>query len=169
MAAKRKAKSKKRTAAQRGAMAKHATKKTAKLIEDVLEHVSEGLTIRTWCKRVNVAPSTFYSWVLGDRELAERLACARLAGEAMIEDEIMEIADSTTTEVDRDKLRIYAREKRLVWSNPGRYSEKKQVAHTGTVKVLSDIEREQRVTELLTKANGGKPHQLEITVEDEPS
>jgi len=93
----------------------------------------------------------------------------------MLEDEIQEIADTPsglTDDVQHRKLQIYAREKRLVWNNPGRYGSKVQLG--GAVGLppvqLSDAERATRVKQLLDKAaQYGLPNsnRLQVEVEEE--
>ena len=90
----------------------------------------------------------------------------------MLEDEIQEIADTPsglTDDVQHRKLQIYAREKRLVWNNPGRYGSKVQLG--GAVGLppvqLSDAERATRIKQLLDKADSnGTVKRLHVEVED---
>jgi len=144
------------------------TKRTKKLEEELLLWVSEGKTIRAFCREHKINSATIYNWTTSDARLSQRLACAREVGEMMIEGELQEIADTPTDhrdDVAHRKLQCWAREKRLVWSNPGRYGSKTQIG--GAVGLppvqLTDTERMTRIQQLIDKANGGQPR---ITVEE---
>ena len=147
------------------------TKRTKELEEDLLLWVADGRTVRAFCREHKVSSATIYNWVTADRGLSMRLARAREAGEAMIEGEIMSIADTPMdpSDPDRDvahrKLRIWARNQRLIWSNPGRYGTKHQIG--GAVGLppvqLSDTERATRIQQLLDKAaDQGKTKRLHV-------
>tara|TARA_R110000824_G_scaffold17278_6_gene70388 strand:- start:3166 stop:3648 length:483 start_codon:yes stop_codon:yes gene_type:complete len=143
------------------------TKRTKKLDEELLLWVSEAKTIRSFCREKKIDSATIYSWLGQDALLSQRLAHARDVGALVLEDEIQAIADMPTEhrdDVQHRKLQIYAREKRLVWNNPGRYGSKVQLG--GAVGLppiqLSDVERATRIKQLLEKA--GVP-QLEVTIE----
>ena len=133
------------------------TKRTKKLEEELLLWVAEGKTIRAFCREHDINSATIYNWTTVDALLSQRLARAREAGAMMIEDEIQAISDTPTglpDDVQHRKLQIYAREKRLVWNNPGRYGSKVQVG--GAVGLppvqLTDVERVTRIQQLLDKA-----------------
>lgn len=137
--------------------------KRTKAIDDALcEHLAAGQTQRDFCRDNGLAFQTVYNWMEGDKDLASRVARARLVGEQMIEDEMLEIADSGDEDnVQHRKLRIHTRAQRLVWSNRNKYGTKTQVEQSITHRIeLSDTEREIRIQQLLDKAK--KP---EITVE----
>lgn len=110
-------------------------------IEEVLfRSLENGQTLLQICKRIGIGRTTVYDRKREDEAFAEQLARACEAGEGVLEDEILDIADNGTNdyvtrmngdgeiveELDRDhiqrsKLRIYAREKILAWKNPRRY------------------------------------------------
>ena len=133
------------------------TKRTKKIEEELLLWVSEAKTIRSFCREKKIDSATIYSWLGQDALLSQRLAHARDVGALGREDEIQAIADMPTEQrddVQHRKLQIYAREKRLVWNNPGRYGSKVQLG--GAVGLppvqLSDVERATRIKQLLEKA-----------------
>ena len=159
-------------AATLAALASHATRLSEELFDDLLLWLEEGKTLSTFCVERKLARRTVYGWMKRDPNLAAWVAQARRIGEAAIEDEILAIADTPSDhpdDVQHRKLMIYAREKRLVWSNPDRYSQRKQIDQRIEQRVvLTDIEREVRIKELLDKATV-KP-QIAVEVhEDEPS
>jgi hypothetical protein len=142
------------------------TKRTVALDEALLKWVSEARTIRAFCREHKIDSATIYSWVNSDERLSQRLARARDVGALVLEDEIQSISDTPTDlegshDVGHRKLQIYAREKRLVWNNPGRYGSKVQVG--GAVGLppieMTDIDRTKRIKQLLAKA-GHELHEL---------
>jgi hypothetical protein len=144
------------------------TKRTKKLIDDLLEHVASGLTVRSFLMDRKIASSTFYSWVDADHRLSVQLARAKEIGCMTIEDEMMQIADSRDAtdadDVQHRKVRLWMREKRLIWNNPERYGANSRVQVGGSVKhlvQLSDTERVVRIKQLLTKA------QVEVEIDKE--
>lgn len=155
-------------------------KRSAKLDKELLEHVADGETIRTFAKMKRLSPTTVYAWLQVDCGLLERLARAREIGALQIEDEILEIADTPKTvdvvnkngkkvtlvhpdDVQHRKLQIHARELRLVWNNPAKYGKKTQVdVHDKREHPpMTDLERATRVRQLLEKA-GAKV--VEVTI-----
>ena len=148
------------------------SKRTDKLDDELVAWIAEGKTIRAFCREHEVDSSTIYNWMTQDATLSLRVARAREAGAMMLEDEIQEIADTPSglaDDVQHRKLQIYAREKKLVWSNPGRYGSKVQLG--GAVGLppvqLSDVERATRIKQLLDKADSnGTVKRLHVEVED---
>ena len=71
------------------------TKPDPKIMDALIDHVSEGNTIRAFCRQKGM-PSygTIYNWRLKDEEFAERLARARDIGADAIAEEILEIIDT---------------------------------------------------------------------------
>jgi len=151
------------------------TKRTRELDEELLLHIAEGKTLRAFCREHKLSPTTIYSWLTEDNSLSGRLSRARLAGAWMLEDELQEIADTPLDPDDPDgdvahrKLQCWAREKRLVWNNPGRYGSK--VAIGGAVGLppvqLTDTERVTRIQQLLDKASSVPRITVESVEEDD--
>ena len=133
------------------------TMRTVALDEALLIWVSEAKTIRAFCREHKISPASIYSWVSDDPSFSERLARAKECAAQMLEDEIMDIAD-TPTDLDQDvhhrKLQCWAREKRLVWNNPGRYGSKVQLGGAADLPAIemTDIDRAKRIRQLLDKA-----------------
>ena len=71
------------------------TKPDPKIMDALIDHVSEGNTIRAFCRQKGM-PSygTIYNWRLKDEKFAERLARAREIGFDAIAEEILEIIDT---------------------------------------------------------------------------
>ena len=141
------------------------TKRTAELEDALVAHVAEAKTIRAFCRDNGRSSATVYGWIADDLggSLSERLARARTAGQQLLEEECLSIADSPMdpSEPDRDvrsrKLRIWTRIQRLTWSDTtGRYSTKSTVAIGGAVGLppvkFTDDERADRIKHLLDKA-----------------
>lgn len=133
------------------------TKRSVALVDQMIEWLADGKTLSTFCRRHKISRTTVRNWCIADPLLSDRLARARRDGEEAIEDEIQDIADTRTADdddVSHRKLQIYAREKRLVWSNVAKYGQKTQVggAHDLPPLELSNAERISRMQKLLEVA-----------------
>lgn len=65
----------------------------------VLEHVANGGTVKEKCRELEVAPSTFFGWVVANVDgLADRYAHAQRLHILALRDETMEIADNGTND-----------------------------------------------------------------------
>lgn len=152
---------KKKTPAKRGKG--QPPKRTPDLDEELLEEIANGGTILQFAKRKGMSRTTVYSW-LKDLVLLEQFARARELGALHHEDEILEIADNgTDDDVQHRKLRIYAREQRLVWNNPRKYGKHSNVdvSDKREAPEMTDLERATRVRQLLAKV-GVKVVEVEI-------
>lgn len=131
------------------------TKRTDKLVDEIIAAVSEGITLREICRRKEISVAAFNAWKREDEELSSRFARARDEGFDAIAEETVEIADdgtndwvererddgSTYMELDREhvqrsKLRIETRLKLLAKWDPKRYGDKLDVTSDG--KALGD-------------------------------
>ncbi len=131
-----------------------ASKRSPKLDDELVEWLCEGKTLRAFARHAGISWVTVYNWMNDDPDLSERVARARLIGEEAIVGEMQEIADEgDEDDVQHRKLKLWMREKRLVWSNPQRYGQKQQIQQTVEHKnTLSDTERAVRIKQLLAKA-----------------
>lgn len=143
-------------------MKKPTTKKRGRPVEPVPEHhkdaicewISQGKTLRQWCRENGLHYSTVYLWMEKDEGFAQRFARARDIGSDCIADEILDIADTQAEgvrteksdlgykEVREDmlghrKLQVDTRLKLLAKWNPRKYGDKTQVEHTGKVTLES--------------------------------
>lgn len=116
----------------------------------VVDWISEGKTLREFCRQEG-KPSfvTIYNWKDADEDFALRFARARDAGEDVIAQECLAIADAphagqivtekadgsvetkTADMVEHRKLRIYTRLQLLAKWNPKKYGDKVQQEVTG--------------------------------------
>lgn len=125
---------------------------TQALKDDLVEWISSGETLRDWCRNNDFSASTVYGWINADQVLFAHIARAREAGEEIIAQECMEIADNATNDwmeqnsdgeavgwklngdhVQRSKLRIETRLKLLAKWNPRKWGERQQVEHSGKI------------------------------------
>lgn len=130
------------------------------LAEEIIEWVSQGQPLREYCRQEGKPPfRTVYNWLDKDKEFLARFAQARDAGEDVIAQECLEIADDGTNDwmekldkdgqpigyvlngehVQRSKLRIETRLKLLAKWNPKKYGEKVGIEHSGSVALDSSI------------------------------
>ena len=124
--------------------------------------VAEGKTVQSFCREHDVSSATIYNWLAvddGSRGTFSRdLAHARVCSEAAWIDQILAIADTPTElrdDVAHRKLQVYAREKRLAWSNP-KYQTNSRVQIGGSHDMppvqMSDVDRVTRIRQLIDKA-----------------
>lgn len=126
--------------------------------DSVLAWISEGKSLLSWSRLPgNVSPVAVYLWRDKDPEFASRYARAREIGYEVLEQQIHDIADSPLigeeTEETEDgkvkikradmlghrKLQIETRLKLLAIWNPAKYSERKQIEHSGKIGLESLI------------------------------
>lgn len=143
------------TAAERGALASHPTTYREDVFVELLEWLEMGKTVATFCVEHELPRRTLYGWMKREPDLAARVVQARQLGCLSIEDEMLEIADGRdemdSDDVQRRKLRLWMREKLLVWHDPSRYGAKQQIEQTITnnYRPLSNVERDIRIKQLL--------------------
>lgn len=127
--------------------------------ESLVTWISQGKTCREWCTLNSVGVTTVFDWMAKDAAFAESIARAREAGEEIIAQECMEIADNATNDwmerktsegdaagvefnkehVQRSKLRIETRLKLLAKWNPKKWGERQQIEHSGKIGLESLI------------------------------
>jgi hypothetical protein len=124
---------------------------------DLVEWISVGETLRDWCRKRVVSPTTVYDWINRDIQLTERIARAREAGEEILAQQCLAIADTpldgeeVTTKPDGSietkrgdmlghrKLQIETRLKLLAKWNPRKWGERQQIEHSGKIGLESLI------------------------------
>lgn len=102
-------------------------------IEAICKGISDGMSLREWCRKNGFAIVTVHSWIDADKERAEQYAHAREArAEAKFEhlDEIGEQAARAETAVEVAGLRL--KSDNLKWTlsrmNPKKYGDKLELA-----------------------------------------
>ena len=120
------------------------------IVEEVLLWVSEGNTLRSYCRQKNKpAYTTIYNWMNKNtdesKEFLERFARAREWGADCIADEILEIVDEMPRMIGEDQQRIdpsFIQEKRvraeirlklLAKWHPQKWSDRTNLEHSGGI------------------------------------
>lgn len=125
------------------------TKRTPKVVEDILARLSTGETLAAILREDEAypTPKTWLEWCAADEELSLAYARARDLGEAAIAESLLEIADDGRNDymekfdkdgesigyflngeaVQRSKLRVETRLKLLAIWNPKKYGPKLDV------------------------------------------
>lgn len=118
--------------------------------DSIIEWISEGKTLREWCRQNGPSYRTVYDWLEKDKEFSSRFARARDLGFDVIAEEALAIANTPvegvrveegkdgTKKVTEDalghrKLQIETRLKLLAKWNPKKYGDKLDIEHSGTV------------------------------------
>ncbi len=72
---------------------------TPEVAEQILEHISNGGTVKGACRALGVVPATFFRWVVDDVDgLAGRYTLAQRIQVQAMRDETLEIADDGTND-----------------------------------------------------------------------
>ena len=122
------------------------------LAEEIIAHVAQGGSIRGICEAYDhlPAPSTFHKWVLEDvGGIGERYRLARAIQARGMADDLLAIADDRSRDegeegriaVQRDKLRLHARQWILGRVLPREYGDKTQVEHSTAPQATLDLDR----------------------------
>ena len=107
----------------------------------ICEQIAEGQSLRSICAEDGMpAKSTVFRLLASDAEFRDQYARAREAQADHMFDEIMEIADDATEDVNRSRLKVDARKWAAGKLRPKVYGEKAEVALTGEIGVRT-IER----------------------------
>jgi hypothetical protein len=137
--------------------------------EEIIDWISQGKTLREWCRNNEIHYSTVYLWMGKDKEFAQRFAHARDIGHDVIADETFDIIDSIPPSdangktdsgyVAWAKNRVELRLKLLAKWNPKKYGDKMINEHTGAdggAIQIDDTERAAKLKAILTAAQARK-------------
>jgi len=101
-------------------------------IDDLAAHISEGGTLRQWCRDNEVSHQTVYRAINSSKENQDQIARARDLGYDAIAEDCFDIADGaehTSEGVQHAKLRIWTRTQLLAKWQPAKYGDKQHVTH----------------------------------------
>ncbi len=130
--------------------------------DEVVGWLEQGKPLRQYCRQAGKpARRTVDDWRRKDPNFAARVARAREVGFSELAEQALEIADQPQLEkgaVARDRLRIDTRLKLLACWDPRRYGNKVQLGEDEDrpFRRMSDTEREQRIRELMSRAEARK-------------
>lgn len=99
---------------------------SAEVATEICRRLADGESLRVICESDHLpARSTVSLWVIENREgFSDQYAKARDQGLDVMADQVMEIADGVTEDVQRDRLRFDARRWYLSKLAPKRYGDK---------------------------------------------
>lgn len=81
------------------------------LAETICLELAEGRSLRSVCKAPELpCPATVYNWLKVRPDFRQLYEIARMLGTDSLVDEILEIADDCAGDVQRDRLRVRARQ-----------------------------------------------------------
>lgn len=108
----------------------------ADYLDDLCKSLVDGVPLAEWSRREgNPSPDTVESWMESAPEVERAIARAREFGGDAIAAEALRIADDTTGEPVRDRLRVETRLKLLAKWHPKRYGDLQKVEHSGGVAI----------------------------------
>lgn len=100
--------------------------------EEILRRLAEGETLLAICKSPHMpARQNILRWRHTDPEFRERYELARIQGMEALADQTIEIADSLTGDVQRDRLRVQVRETLMARVAPQLYGNRVAVTGAG--------------------------------------
>ena len=139
-------------------------------VDAICEWISQGQTLRQWCRENGIHYSTVYLWLEKDQDFAKRFARARDIGADCIADEAIDIADTLklgivmkssdrgVEEIHEDmlghrKLQIETRLKLLAKWFPQKYGERVALAgdKSAPIEVNQTIDATKLSTETLAE------------------
>ena len=98
---------------------------THSIAASICSQLSEGTSLNRICKSDNMpSKSTVYNWLADNEKFLELYNTAREDQADTLADELIEIADNTTGETQRDRLRVDARKWIASKLKPKRYGDK---------------------------------------------
>lgn len=121
---------------------KKSVKKTPELLASICERLASGESLRAICKSDGMPPeSTVRSWAIDDKEFFAHYTRSRDIGMSIMEDDLLEIADSKLPRLDNGatdngavnalRLRIDTRKWIMSKIAPKRYGDKQAIELTG--------------------------------------
>lgn len=122
---------------------------TAEQIEKVCELVEDGMPLRQAIDTCDLTRGQFYRTLDANQALAERYARSK---ELQMEAEVMkivEIADDTTGDVQRDRLRVDARKWIAAKLMPKKYGDRQTLEHEGLPEQPTPEEAAARIAAIL--------------------
>jgi hypothetical protein len=112
-----------------------ASNRTPELADKIVEALTNGTTLRQFCRSEGIGKSSVYDWLDADPEFHARFAKARARGGHEIADECVDIADDRESDPDASsrKMRVWTRLELLKKWNPKEYGDKIQTEHSGSI------------------------------------
>lgn len=120
---------------------------TAEVAKEICRRLAFGESLTSICKDAGMpSRSTVTAWYIDNREgFSEHYAKARDIGLDVMADQVMEIADGTSEDIQRDRLRFDARRWYLSKLAPKRYGDKVTQVHEGGDPDKPIVQRIERV------------------------
>ncbi len=122
--------------------------------EAILRAVMEGASLRQACRDLGVTRSEVYLDLADDPVFADQYARATDVRADDQFDEMFEIADDKTGDVQRDRLRVEARKWALARMNPRKYGDKVQIGGAHDLPPVQTIDPSKVSTEALREIMG---------------
>jgi hypothetical protein len=112
------------------------TKYTEALARQICSKLSEGKSLASICKSANMPSAvSVYAWMQKMPEFLKMYETAKAESADHLAEEIVEIADNTEGDTQRDRLRMDARKWVAARLKPNKYGDKVTTEHQGNVAV----------------------------------
>jgi hypothetical protein len=123
--------------------------RSGKTLDDILQLIEEGNSVRSIAKRVGCDESYLRRWLFNE-ENAPHSMRARDTGCDSIAEQVIEISDNLDIDPQHKRVMVDSRLRLLgKWSQ--RYGDKQQIEHSGHIEGLTDAQVDARLTKLLNK------------------
>lgn len=112
--------------------------------DQICEWLIQGKSLKSCCERPDM-PSvvTVFKWLRTSEEFANLYAQARDQQADTLADQLQEISDNPTGDVQRDRLRVDTRKWIASKLKPKKYGDRVEVEHAGTVKHVAQMTDEE--------------------------
>lgn len=98
----------------------------------ICERIAEGESLRSICRDETMPPlRTVFDWLTSNEGFSQHYAIARETQADTLADEIVGIADDTSGDAQRDRLRVDARKWVASKLKPRRYGDRVHAEHSG--------------------------------------
>jgi hypothetical protein len=106
------------------------------IAEKICEHLAAGWSLVRTCQQEGYPnASTVFTWQQKHPEFREKYEDAQQRRTEFLSEQLTDIADETTGDVQRDKLRVDTRKWVLARMNPKRWGDRVETNHTGSVEI----------------------------------
>ena len=143
---------------------------TEKTASEICACIAQGASLAQACAELGVVERTAYRWMFAHQDFRQDLMRARgIRGDFTFGEQILDIADDTSEDWLRSRVRIGVRQLQMSRLHPQTWGDKLTVGIKNDVNLLSEDERRRRAEELIAMIKAIKaPPELPPALEEAP-